>query len=269
VNMTEKTPGARPLTVAVVGRKGGAGKTTTSFNLAGALAARDLRTLMIDLDPQASLTGILLGERGARGIGAALLDTHARLEDYVVSLTGTMPDASTTPFLSLIPGDRTIERAAQDLSETPAGFFHLRKLLGGVSDLDAVVIDTPPALGFAIASAILSTRYAVLPTLTSQHDLDALADTLQLIADQEELGGARAVAIVPSAVRPRELHDRGAIDAITDAYGDLVVAAVPYSPRVREALAARQAMVDYDPHAPAALAYQALADMLMARRGQD
>jgi len=53
-------PGTRPLTVAVVGRKGGAGKTTTSFNLAGALAARDLRTLMIDLDPQASLTSILI-----------------------------------------------------------------------------------------------------------------------------------------------------------------------------------------------------------------
>lgn len=131
------------------------------------------------------------------------------------------------------------------------------------------MIDTPPALGFAIASAALAARHAVLPTLTSQHDLDALADTLRLIEDQRELGGARAVAIIPSAVRPRELHDRGALEALVDAYGDLVVDAVPYSPRVREALAARQPMVDYEPHAPAAQAYIALAKKIMALGGRD
>jgi chromosome partitioning protein len=49
-----------PLSIAVVGRKGGAGKTTTAFNLAGALAAQGQRVLLVDLDPQASLTGILL-----------------------------------------------------------------------------------------------------------------------------------------------------------------------------------------------------------------
>ncbi len=49
--------------IAVVGRKGGAGKTTTAFNLAGAMTAAERRVLLVDMDPQASLTGILLGQR--------------------------------------------------------------------------------------------------------------------------------------------------------------------------------------------------------------
>lgn len=255
--------GDYPFIVAIAGRKGGAGKTATTFNLAGALAAHGLRVLMVDMDPQASLSGILLGERGGRGVGAALLDGHAQISDYIVPL-GDDGSVTTASLLSLVPGDRALERAAQELGETPAGFFRLRKLLAGLSTVDAVVIDTPPALGFSIASAALAARYAVLPTLTSQHDLDAMGDTLRLIEEQHELGGARAVAIVPTAVRPRELHDRGAVDALRAAYGDLVTDPVPYSPRVREALAARTPMVDYEPSAPATQAYRALATRLIA-----
>ena len=56
------------LTVAIAGCKGGAGKTTTALNAAGALAERGRRVLLIDLDPQASLTRLLLGT-GAEGLG--------------------------------------------------------------------------------------------------------------------------------------------------------------------------------------------------------
>src|SRR5579875_131410 len=61
--------------IAIAGRKGGAGKTTTSLNLAGALAERARRVLLVDLDPQASLTRLLLGEEAAalEGIGSRLL----------------------------------------------------------------------------------------------------------------------------------------------------------------------------------------------------
>jgi len=68
----------------------------------------------------------------------------------------------------LVPGDRAIERAAQDLSDTATGFFRLRKLLAPLTGFDLVVIDTPPAMGFAISSALLAADRAVLPTLTGQ-----------------------------------------------------------------------------------------------------
>jgi len=247
-----------PLSVAVVGRKGGAGKTTTAFNLAGALAARELRVLMIDLDPQASLTGILLDERPEEGISSALLDPRATLGDLIVSLgVGLFGN------LLLVPGDRGVEAAADKLAERSSGFTRLRKLLAPLQGIDAVVIDTPPALGFAISSALRAAQFAVVPTLTAQHDLDAMLDTVRLIAEEEEEGGARLGAVVPCAVHARERHDRGVLDVLTATYGAIVTPFVPYSPRVRESLAARTPMSMYDPAAKAAEAYDTLAAHLL------
>jgi len=246
------------LTIAVVGRKGGSAKTTTCINVAGALARAGDRVLLVDLDPQASLTGILLGDRGAAGVGEALLAPRAALDPYIMPCGGGL-----FPTLFLLPGDRAIERAAQDLSDTPAGFYRLKKMLAPLRDAyDAIIVDTPPALGFAISSALLATELAVLPTRTAQHDLDALGDTVGLIQDQEELGGARLVAVVPCAVRPREVHDRGSLEALADTFGDLLATPVPYSPRVLESLTAREPLVSYDPRSAAAEAYVALAERL-------
>jgi len=246
------------IVIAVVGRKGGAGKTTTVFNLAGALAARELRVLMVDLDPQASLTGILLDARPDQGISRALLDSGATLDDMIVSLgVGLFGN------LLLVPGDRGVEAAASVLAERSSGFTRLRKLLAPLQSVDAVVIDTPPALGFAISSALRAAHLAVVPTLTGQHDLDAMLDTVRLVDDEHDEGGARLAAIVPCAVHARERHDRGVLDALTATYGDVVTPFVPYSPRVREALAARTPMSMYDPSARAAEAYDTLAAHLL------
>src|SRR5215213_7969009 len=87
--------------VAIINRKGGAGKSTTTLNLAGALAGAGQRVLMVDLDPQASLTRLLSDEpiAGEQGIGACIRSPG------LAAATLIRPTAA---GLDLIPGDRTI-----------------------------------------------------------------------------------------------------------------------------------------------------------------
>ncbi len=248
----------RPLIIAVAGRKGGGGKTTTAINLAGVLAARGMRVLLIDLDPQASLTRLLLGvddtegaeEESAReGIGARLMTPRK-------GLAGLMHAA--WPGVDLCPGDRSIETTAWALVDDPTGPLRLRKLLAGVTAYDAILIDTPPSLGFALNVALLAASVAVLPTMLVQQDLDALDDTIDVLERLAELGAAGHIVIVPNAVRG-DGNDRQALTSLAAAYADLLASPIPLSVAIKYALNAHQPVIAREPLGKAADAYRALA----------
>lgn len=246
-----------PLIIAVVGRKGGSGKTTTTINLAGALAERGLRVALIDLDPQASLTRLILsGEHQTQGIGGFILAQR--------SLDGLVcPTAMAGVYL--YPGDRSIESAALALADNPTGALRLRKLLRPLVSYDMILIDTPPSLGFAINSALLTATVAIVPTALVQQDLDALQDTFNVRAELDELGAARIVAIVPNAVRPYR-HDTAVIAVLREGWGDLVAEPVPLSEAVKIALNQAMPVIAHDPQGSAAHAYRALAARVVKER---
>jgi len=169
--------------VAVLNRKGGSGKSTTTLNLAGALAELGLAVLIVDLDAQASLTRLLSSDPVDRGIGSC------------ISAPGQLATALIRHVLEgidLLPGDRSIEAAALALSDSPAGFLRLRRVLARVDGYDVLLLDTPPALGFAVSSAALAPGWAIMPTATTQQDIDALVDTLTAIDElaEDELSAA-------------------------------------------------------------------------------
>jgi chromosome partitioning protein len=241
--------------IAIAGRKGGSGKTTTAINLAGALAERGWHVALCDLDPQASLTRVILGAtaRDVEGIGTRILSPQHGLDGLAqpTGITG----------VDIYPGDRAIETAGVALTDNPTGPLRLRKLLRPTHGYDAVILDTPPALGFALNSALLAAQIAILPTELVQQDLDALADTILLRDELDDLGAARIAAILPNAVR-NDSHDRVSLALLREQFGPLVADPIPLAVAIKHALNSALPVVAHEPKSAGAQAYRVLADRL-------
>lgn len=237
--------------IAIVNRKGGSGKSTTTLNLAGALNELGMRVLVVDLDPQASLTRLLTDRAVECGVGTCISAPGQPAVELI---------QETSAGIDLLPGDRSIEAAALALSDSPSGFLRLRRVLAPIEGYDVSLLDTPPALGFALSSAVLAAGWAILPTASTQQDIDALLDTMMAMDELEmdEIVCARRLAILPNAVH-RDRPDRGGLEALREAYGDLVAESVPHSASIKRALNRHLPLSQTEPRAKPMAAYRVLA----------
>ena len=242
-----------PLIIASAGRKGGAGKTITAVNLAGALVERGRHVLIVDLDPQASLTRLLFHRDATRlqGVGERILEPSHGISDLI----RTVYDG-----LDLLPGDRSIDAAALSLVHNPAGLLRLRKLLATQTGYHYIILDTPPALGFALNAALLAASLVILPTAVTQVDLAALADTFATRDELADFGPAQHATIVPNRIK-HDAQDTVGVNQLRAHYGELVGPVVPDAVAIKRSLNLMhwQPVVTSEPRSQAAAAYRALA----------
>ena len=170
--------------VALVNQKGGVGKTTVTLGLAGAASAAGLRTLVIDIDPQANATTGMGVWESATTIDDALAHERAGgLRDCIV-VSGWPIESGSRPDVA--PSSPALASREAQLATDPVGAQdRLRIAMEGLADApgyDLVLIDCPPSLGLLTVNGLFAADAALVVTEPGAWATDGVAQILRTVA---------------------------------------------------------------------------------------
>jgi len=237
----------------VANQKGGVGKTTTTVNIAVAMALAGLHVLVIDLDPQGNASTALGVERtaGTPSIYEVLLGEYTAAEAIQ-----TCPDA---PRLGCIPATIELAGAEIELVGMDERESRLKKAIDGVeAEFDYVFIDCPPSLGLLTVNAMVATSEVLIPIQCEYYALEGLGQLLRNIdlVKQHLNPGLDVSTILLTMYDGRtKLADQVASE-VRKHFGPRVLASViPRSVKVSEAPGFSQSVMTYDPGSRGAMSY--------------
>ncbi|MBV8030523.1 MAG: ParA family protein [Betaproteobacteria bacterium] len=252
------------LVLAVVNQKGGVGKTTTSVNLAAALAHAGRRVLLVDLDPQGNATmgsGI-----DKRTLGRTVYHVLLGLGD----LAGIRMRAEKGGY-DLLPSNRELAGAEVELVELPSRESRLKTALERVApEYDFVLIDCPPSLSLLTVNALAAAQRVLIPMQCEYYALEGLSDLVGTIKRvRGHLNPRLEIAgLLRTMYDPRNTLSQQVSQQLETHFGDKVYRTmVPRNVRLAEAPSHGVPAVLLDSSSKGAQAYLGLADEILSQGG--
>lgn len=254
--MREQADGSRARVFAVANQKGGVGKTTAAVNLSACFAEEGLKTLIVDLDPQANATtGVGLDPRSLDGSIYDVLLQDVELDEII--------EPTVIKGLHIAPSNLDLAGAEIELV---AGFSRERRLRDAMSEplegYDLVMIDCPPSLGLLTINGLTAADEVIVPVQTEYFALEGLAQLVKNIGMvQRSLNPSLELTkLVLTMYDARTNLSRDVAREVRAHYGEKVCwQVVPRTVRLSEAPSFGQPIILYDSSSKGARAFRDLA----------
>jgi len=249
--------------IAMCNQKGGVGKTTTTINLGAALAELGRRVLLVDFDPQGSLS-VGLGVNPhtlEHSIYNLLLSRDTAIDDVI--------DRTGVANLDILPSNIDLSAAEVQLVSEVAREQTLLRVLESVKPrYDVILIDCAPSLGLLTINALTAADKVIMPLeceFFALRGIALLTDTITKVTDRLN-PRLEILGILGTMYDPRTLHSREVLERVVQAFGDRVFhTVIRRTVKFPETTVAGEPITTYATTSPGATAYRTLAREVLAR----